>query len=109
MGHYVQSENRGFLLGCRYSPRWITALFYGPSVPVIRLEHNLFKNLSKWVIFLWQTQIQTIKYCPNAAKSYIDTLLIYTFWYEFSNVFVAQSDFDKKNLKKTTHLDHSYL
>ena len=30
--------------------------------------------------------------------------------YEFSNVFVAQSDFGKKKItKKSTHLDHSYL
>ena len=28
--------------------------------------------------------------------SYIDTLLIYTLWYEFSNVFVAKSDFGRK-------------
>ena len=30
----------------------------------------------------------------------IDTLLSYPLWYEFSNVFVAQRDFGKKNLKK---------
>ena len=60
---------------------------------------------------MWQTQIQTIKYGLNDKKetSYIDTFLIYTFWYEFSNVFSAQSDFGKKNHKKSTHLDHSYL
>ena len=29
--------------------------------------------------------------------------------YEFSNVFVAQSDFGKKNDKNFTHLDASYL
>ena len=28
-------------------------------------------------------------------KNAIDTLLIYTLWYEFSNVFVAQSDLGK--------------
>ena len=39
----------------------------------------------------------------------MDTLLLYTLWYEFSNVFVAQSDFGKKNSQKSTHLDHSYL
>ena len=40
--------------------------------------------------------------------SYIDTLLIYTLWYEFSNVFVAKSDFGKKEIhKKITHLEHS--
>ena len=32
------------------------------------LEHNLFKNVSKWVISLWQTQIQTIKYGLNDKK-----------------------------------------
>ena len=51
-----------------------------------KITIKLFKNVSKWVIFLWQTQIQTIRYGFNAAKrikketSYIDTLLIYTFW-----------------------------
>ena len=40
----------------------------------------------------------------------IDTLLIYTLWYEFSNVFVAQSGLGKKKIhKNSTHLDHSYL
>ena len=33
------------------------------------LELNLFKNVSKWVIFLWQAQIQTIKYCLNDILS----------------------------------------
>ena len=47
--------------------------------------------------FLWQTQIQTIKYGLNDKEtSYIDTELIYTLWYEFSNVYVAQSDLGKK-------------
>ena len=42
--------------------------------------------------------------------SYIDSWLIYTLWYEFSNVFVAHSDFGKKKChKKSTNLDHSYL
>ena len=41
--------------------------------------------------------------------NYIDTLFIYTLWYEFSNNFVAQNDFGKKKIhKKFTHLDHSY-
>ena len=34
----------------------------------------------------------------------IDALLIYTFWYDFSNVFVAQSDFGKKESQKTYSL-----
>ena len=32
------------------------------------LKHNLFKNVSKWVTILWQTQIQTIKYGLNNTK-----------------------------------------
>ena len=32
------------------------------------LEHNVFKIVSKWVIILWQTQIQTIKYGLNGTK-----------------------------------------
>ena len=44
-------------------------------------------------------QIQTIKYglddTKRIKKSYIDTLLIYTLFYEFSNDFNAQSDFGK--------------
>ena len=48
------------------------------------LKHNLFKNVSK-------TQIQTIEYGLNdrdkKGRFCIDTLLIYTLWYEFSNDF----------------------
>ena len=81
------------------------------------LEHNLFKNVSKWATFLWQTQIQTINYgllkwykTDKKETSYIDTWLIYTLWYEFSNDIDAQSDFGKKFVTtKYTHLDHSYL
>ena len=76
----------------------------------IQLEHDLFENVSNWVTFLLQTQIQTIAYGLNDTKmmkketSYIDTLLIYTLWHKSSNDFDAQSDFDK-NLchKKSTH------
>ena len=42
------------------------------------------------ILFLWQTQIQIVKYGLNdkgIEKSYIDTLLIQTLWYEFSNNF----------------------
>ena len=35
---------------------------------LVPLEHNLFKNVSKWVIFLWKTQIQTIKCGLNDTK-----------------------------------------
>ena len=38
------------------------------SYIVLALEHNLFKNVSKYVIFLWNTQIQTIKYGLNDTK-----------------------------------------
>ena len=34
----------------------------------ILLEHNFFKNVSNWVTFLWQTQIQKIKYGLNDTK-----------------------------------------
>ena len=49
---------------------------------------------------MWQTQIQTIEYGFDDMKhkkepSYIDTLLIYTLWYEFSNDLDAESDFGK--------------
>ena len=54
-----------------------------------------------------QTQIQTTKYGHNETKSiknklrsYIDFLLIYTLWYEFSNDFDAQSDFCSGYLQK---------
>ena len=81
------------------------------------LEHNLGKNVSKGPAFLWQTQIQTIKFGFNNAynmdineRSYTDTSLIYTLWYEFSYNFDAKSDFGKDFVtKKSTHLDHSYL
>ena len=67
----------------------------------ILLEQNLLKNISMWVTFLWQAQIQKIKYGLNDTKrinkgtSYIDTLVIYTIWYEFSNDFDAQRNFGK--------------
>ena len=32
------------------------------------LEYNSIKNVSNWVTFLWQTQIQTIKYGLNDTK-----------------------------------------
>ena len=69
------------------------------------LEHNYFKNVSKWVIFLWKTQIQTIEYDPNDTKMiekarYIDILLIYTLWYEFASLLVAQRDFGKEKFTK---------
>ena len=32
------------------------------------LKHNLFKNVSNWVTFLWQRQIQTIKCGLNHKK-----------------------------------------
>ena len=35
---------------------------------LMRLEHNLFKNVSNWATFLWQTQIKTIKYGLNDTK-----------------------------------------
>ena len=44
------------------------------------LKHNIFKNVSNWVIFLWQTQFPTNEYGLNDEKrmkkelSYIDTL-----------------------------------
>ena len=57
---------------------------------------------------MWQTQIQTIKYGLNDTKRikkkketiYIDTLLIYTLWYEISKDFDAQSNFRKKIVTK---------
>ena len=51
---------------------WITLL----------LEHNLFQNVSKWVTFLWQTQIQTLEYGLNDAKRIKKkqvTLILYSF------------------------------
>ena len=36
-------------------------------VKVILLEPNLFKNVSKWVTFFWQTQIQSVEYGLNDA------------------------------------------
>ena len=76
-------------------------------------KQNLFKNVSKWVTFLWQTQIQTIKYGLNDTTNYIDSLLIYTLSYEFSSDFDAQRDFGKnfvtKNLLTWTILILSML
>ena len=46
------------------------------------LEHNLFKNASNWVIFLWDKQIQTIKYGLNDAKRIKkkqDILILYSY------------------------------
>ena len=46
------------------------------------LKHNLFKNVSNWVTFFWQTQIQTIKYGLNDTKRIKEkqvTLTLYSF------------------------------
>jgi len=82
----------------------------------LSLEHNLFKNVSNWVTFLWQTQIQTIKYDLNDTKRIKKkpvTLILYTLRYEFSNDFDAQSDFGNffvtKNLLTWTILILSML
>ena len=39
-------------------------------------------------------------------RIYIDTLIIYTLWYDFWNYFDAQSDFGKKKLSQKSY---SYL
>ena len=58
-----------------------------------KLEHNLFKNVSKESLFWSYTNwIQTIEYGSNDAirikkeASYIDNLLIYTLSYEFKTI-----------------------
>ena len=43
-------------------------IFVGKVVLSILIEHNLFKNVSNWVTFLWEMQIQTIKYGLNDTK-----------------------------------------
>ena len=46
------------------------------------LEPNLFKNVSNWGSFLWQTQIQTIEYGLNDMKRIEKkqgTLILYSF------------------------------
>ena len=46
------------------------------------LKNNLFNNVSKWVFFFWQVQIQTIKYDLNDTKiikKKQDTLILYSF------------------------------
>ena len=63
------------------------------------LEQNLSKNLSKVPAFFWQPQIQIWPHYKNTdekEKSYIDNLLVYILWHEFSNNFDVQSDFGQK-------------
>ena len=64
------------------------------------LEHNLFKNVSNWVTFLWQTQIQTIKYVLNYAKRIRKkqvTLKLYSFTPSRPLIWCfAKSDLGKK-------------
>ena len=60
------------------------------------LKHNLFKNVSNWVTFLWQTQIQTIKSCLNDTKRIKKkqvTLMLYSFTPSDMNFL---NDFDAK-------------
>ena len=38
---------------------------------------------------------------------YIYTVLIYTLWYEFSNVFAIQRDFGKKKFTKNSYLKYT--
>ena len=58
-----------------------------------------------------EKQIQMIKYGLNEKeRTYIDALLIYTLWYEFSHDLDAQSDFGKIFVKKKlVPRNHSYL
>ena len=81
----------------------IRSCLKGHTLMLMLLEHNLFKNASKESFFLW-TQIQTIAYayglneCDTDKKeaSYIiDTLLIYTLWYQFQTIWISTSDFGK--------------
>ena len=44
----------------------------------------------------------------NFFASYINTLLIYTLWYELSSDFDAQSNFDKTFVTKKP-VKHSYI
>ena len=58
------------------------------------VEHNQFK---KGPAFLWHL---TIEYGPKSYdkdkkdRTFIDTLLVYTLWYDFWNDFDAQSDLE---------------
>ena len=63
------------------------------------------------LLFLWETQIQTVKYGLNDTKrikinKLIDSLLIYTLWYEISNNFDAQRDFGKNFVTKKLLLSY---
>ena len=58
-------------------------------------------RISNWPPCLWQTQIQMLEYGLNDTirfrqneRNYIDTLLIYTLWYDFSNDYDAYTNFD---------------
>ena len=65
------------------------------------------------VAFFWQSQIQTTKYGLydviriKKKRTYIETLIIYTLWYEFKNNFDVQIDFGKITQRaqrtQTTH------
>ena len=68
--------------------------------PRLLVEHSLFKNVSSGPAFCDKMQIVRL----NMASLIIDTirikkkeviLILYTFWYEFTNDFDAQNDFGK--------------
>ena len=71
-------------------------------------EHNLSKNVSKRLAFLWDMQIWTIRYgiydMILKKSIYIYTLLICTLWYEFSNDLEGHSDFGKNIVRKSWSL-----
>ena len=81
------------------------------------LEHNLFNNVSNWVTFLWQTQIQTIKYGLHDTKRIKMkqvTVILYSFTctpsdMNFQPILMPKVILAKILSKKSTQFDHSYL
>ena len=56
------SKNISCIIRSLFCSTWINF-----NIPLL-LKHNLFKNISNWVTFLWQTLIQTIKIALKIGK-----------------------------------------
>ena len=94
--------------------KWVGSHFNSRRSKVF-LEHNLIKNVSNWVTFLWQTQIQTIRYGLNDTKRKKRSKLHWYFahlhpliWI-FKRFWCPQCFWQKYCHKKYTQLGHSYL
>ena len=81
---------------------------------ILFLEHNLFKNVSKWPAFLWQAQIQTIEYGLLWYNTDLWRYINYSFTSSFSDmnfqmILIPKGIVAKMLSEKLVPWNHSYL